>query len=76
MSPRGHETDGLRNLWHHVVGANCGVRDPPSRPHHSQSVQECYIVALTPQLTNCVCGLPFQFVLETNVSPPDASSNA
>jgi len=71
-----NESDERQGLCHIVVGTNRGVRGPPSRPHHCQNVQECYILAFTPRLINCLCDPPFQFVLETNLSPPDASNTA
>ena len=69
MSHRGHETYERTGIRHSIHRATHGVRGTPSRPHHCQSVQEHHIIGVTPQLTNCMCRLPFQFVLETNRVP-------
>jgi hypothetical protein len=61
MSHRRDERDELTDPWHNVGRAIRGIRDPPPRPHHYQSIQECYIVGLTPQLANCSCGLSSPF---------------
>ena len=69
MSHRRHETDELTDIRHNIRHATHGVRGPPSRPHHCQSVQEHHIIGVTSQLTGCMSRLPFQFVLETNQVP-------
>jgi hypothetical protein len=76
MSHGRHEAYEHTAHWHYIASVPHAVRGPPSRPHHCQSIQEHYIVRITPQLTTCMFGVPFRFVPEVNLCLLDASSNA